>query len=362
VPKKHVRARKNLKVMSRDIQLGFAAADQACLDAGTDQQPLDPERTGVVFGADMIALELDELVSSYKTCTPDGRFLFDRWGEGMKSLYPLWMLKYLPNMSACHVGIMQDLRGPNNTMVLGEVASLAAITEAVRVIERGMADIMLAGGVGCKVQPMVWVHQQALPFSNRGDEPARACRPFDRDRDGIVNGEGAATFVLQSRESAASRGAKPLARILAFATAFEPCRNGLTLQGNSIRSALRQVLSRAGLKPSDIGHVNAHGMSTIPDDRIEAQAIADVLGDVPVTAPKSYFGDLGAGSGAVEMAASVLALQHGQVPPTLNYENPDPECPVNVVHGEPIPEDKGVCLVMNHSRFGQAVVIALAKE
>jgi 3-oxoacyl-[acyl-carrier-protein] synthase II len=361
-PKKHVRARKSLKVMSRDIQLGFSASDQACMDAGAGVKPFDPERTGVVFGADMMAVELDELITSYKTCMPDGKFLFDLWGEGMKTLYPLWMLKYLPNMSACHVGIIQDLRGPNNTMVLGEVSSLAAITEAVRVIERGMADTMLAGGVGSKIQPMVWVHQQALEFSNHAGEPSGACRPFDRDRDGMVNGEGAAAFVLQSRASAAARGDKALARVLGFASAFEPQRAGQPLRGDSIRAALRQVLQRTGLKPADVGHVNAHGMSTILDDQIEAQAIADVLGDVPVTAPKSFFGDLGAGSGAVEMAASVLALQKGQVPPTLNYENPDPRCPVNVIRGASIKEDKGVCLVMNHSRLGQAVVVALAKE
>jgi 3-oxoacyl-[acyl-carrier-protein] synthase II len=335
----------------------------ACIDAGLRETSLDPERLGVLLGADMIPCDLDELIGTYRNCIVDGQFDFHRWGHAFPAdLFPLWMLKYLPNMPACHVGIMQDLRGPNNTMVLGEVSSLAAITEAARVIERGMADVMLAGGVGCKIQPMVWIHQQALAFSNRGGDPARACRPFDRDRDGIVNGEGAAAFVLQSRESAAARGAKPIARILAFATAFEPRRNAQALQGESIRSALRQVLSRAGLKPGDVGHVNAHGMSTIPDDRIEAQAIADVLGDVPVLAPKSYFGDLGAGSGAVEMAASVLALQHGRVPSTLNYENPDPQCPVNVIRGEPIREDKGVCLVMNHSRLGQAVVVALAKE
>lgn len=361
--KKMVKPRKSLKVMSRDIQFGFTAADQACEAADIKQHPLDPERAGVVFGADMIACELDELVAPYRASIEEGQFHMRNWGtRAMAELFPLWMLKYLPNMPACHIGIFHDLRGPTNALVLGEVSSLAAVAEAARVIHRGQADAMVAGGVGARVQPMIWTHEQALEFSQRVDDPAAACRPFDAQRDGMLNGEGAAAFMLETRASARARGVKPLARVLATASTFEPRASGQPLAGVAIRQAIRAALAQAGLRPSDVGHVNAHGMSTRHDDRIEAQAIRDVLGDVPVTAPKSFFGNLGAGSGAVEMAASLLAFAHGQIPPTLNYETPDPECPVNVVHGHPLPTSNRTALVLNHSRLGQSVAVVLAGE
>ena len=362
-PKKHVRLRKNLKVMSRDIQLGFSAADQAAAAAGVLAKPFDPERCGVVYGAGMIPLDLEELESTFRACIVNGAFQYPLWGDkAMKELYPLWMLKYLPNMSACHIGIALDFRGPNNTLVLGEVASLSAFAEAVRVIERGQADAMIAGGTSCHIQPISWIHEFSLEFSQRLDDPAHACRPFDRNRDGLVNGEGAAAYLLQDRELARARGDRPLARILGFAAAFEPRANGDRIQGHAIRRALEQVLGETGLRPADIGHVNAHGASTTWDDQIEARAIRDVLGDVPVTAPKSYFGNTGAAGGVLEMAVSVLGMQHGLIPPTLNYENPDPECPINVIHGQPLANSKPVCLALNHSRLGQAVVVALARD
>lgn len=362
-PKKHVRVRKSLKVMSRDIQIGFAAADQACQSQRSASAPFDPERTGVVYGADMIPLDLEELESTCRACIVDGQFQHDLWGQtAMKELYPLWMLKYLPNMSACHIGIALDLRGPNNSLLLEEVSSLAALCEAARVIDRGQADVMITGGASSRLQAMSWVHEQGLQYSRRGDDPAAACRPFDRGRDGQVNGEGAAAFVLQTRASAEARGQRPLARVLGFAETFEPVPKDRLIQGDAIRRAIRQTLERSGLRPADVGHVNAHGMSSDWDDQVEARAIRDTLGDVPVTAPKSYFGNLAAAGGAVEMAVSLLAFQHGQVPATLNYEEPDPACPVNVVRGQPLRTDNPVCLVLNHSRQGRAVAVALRKD
>jgi 3-oxoacyl-[acyl-carrier-protein] synthase II len=131
---------------------------------------------------------------------------------------------------------------------------------------------------------------------------------------------------------------------------------------NAVRRAIVAALEHADLRPGDIGHVNAHGLSTIGDDRSEAEAIRDTLRDVPVTAPKSYFGNFGAGGGAVEMAVSLFSLMEKQIVPTLNYERPDPACPVNVVHGEPLPSDKPTALVLNHSGTGQAAAVALAAD
>ena len=153
-----------------------------------------------------------------------------------------------------------------------------------------------------------------------------------------------------------------LARILGAAGAFEPCRNGRAIEGTAIGRAIAAALRDAGLTPADVGFVVAHGLSTVDDDRIEAQAIRDMLGDVPVTAPKSYFGHLGAGAGSLEAALSVLSLEHGQVPPTLNYEQPDPQCPINVIHGRPMPLGRPTALILSHTRHGQAMAVVVGRQ
>jgi 3-oxoacyl-[acyl-carrier-protein] synthase II len=195
--------------------------------------------------------------------------------------------------------------------------------------------------------------------SQRHDDPAGASRPFDANRDGIVNSEGAAAVILEPESRAEDRGAKVLARVLGSASAFEPHRNGQALKGTAIRHVIDSALKAAGLKPNDVGFVVAHGASTINDDRVEAQAIRETLGDVPVTAPKSLFGHLGAGSGSLEMVLCVLAFWHGLVPPTLNYEHPDPQCPINVVHGQALPLGRPTALILSHSPNGQAVAVVL---
>jgi len=360
-PKQYVRPRKSLKVMSRDIQLAFAAADLACREAGLAEHPVDPDRLGIVFGADMIACELGELREAYAQCLVEGRFDFRRWGNSaMDEMFPLWMLKYLPNMPACHVGIALDARGPNNSLTLGEVSSLAAVAEASRVIERGQADVMVAGGTGCRVHPTIWAYRRAYPLSRRVDDPARALCPYDARRDGMVHGEGSAVMVLEDRRHAEARGATILARVAGFAAHFEPQPGGRIPDGRAVGHSIRRLLAETGVRPEEIDHVNADGLSTPVDDRLEARAIHDVLGDVPVTAPKSYFGNLGAGTGAVEMAASILAFGKGAVPCTLNYAQPDPECPVRVIHGEPKPVTKPYALVLNQSRIIQSIAVLLA--
>jgi 3-oxoacyl-[acyl-carrier-protein] synthase II len=359
-PKRFVRPRKSLKVMSRDIQLGFAAADMACQQASLQPGAVDPDRLGVVFGADMIACDLTELRPAYAKCMVDGRFDFARWGDSaMAEMFPLWMLKYLPNMPACHIGIAQDARGPNNSLTLGEASSLAAVAEAVRVLLRGQADVMIAGGTGCRICPTMWAYRRLHCLSERVDDPASVVRPFDADRDGMVYGEGAGAVVLEERGHAEARGAAILARIGGFAAAFEPRRDGREPDGRAVRQSIEQVLQQSGLQAADIGYASAQGLSTPLDDRLEAQAIRDTLGDVPVTAPKSYFGNLGAGGGAVELVASVLAFQHGEVPPVLNYDRPDPKCPVNVIRGESMKLNKPAALVLSQLRIIQAMALLL---
>lgn len=361
--KDRVRPRKALKVMSRDIQMAFVAADMAIEMSGITASGVEPERFGIVFGADLIPCELDEIAGAVRSCIVDGHFDFSLWGERAASeLYPLWLLKYLPNMPACHIGIAHDARGPNNSLTLAEVSGLASLVEAVRVIQRGEADVMIAGGTGSRINPSIWVREKAYELSKRYQEPERACRPFDASRDGMIHGEGAGAVVLERRDHAVARGARILARILGFACTFEPRRLHRPVAGTAIRQAIRSSLKMAGLRSNDVGHVNAHGLSTVDDDIAEASAIRDELGDVPVTAPKSFFGNLAAGTGIVEMAASILAFAEKKIPFTLNYELPDPRCPIDVVAEKPRPLGIPTAVVLNHSRIGQAISVVLAAE
>jgi 3-oxoacyl-[acyl-carrier-protein] synthase II len=359
-PKRYVRPRKSLKVMSREIQLGFAAADLAMTDAGIIEGSLEPERVGVVFGSDMIYADLEDLAQTYRRSARDGQFDFHLWSEAIQEeLHPLWLLKHLPNMAASHIAIAHDARGPNNSMVLGDVSSLLAIAEAASVIRRGWADVMLAGGTGCRLHPTALVARGDALLSHRADDFRAACRPFDRDRDGLVNGEGAGAIVLESRAHAERRGARIRGELLATAVRCEPQARRTGLTGQSLRQAIRAVCESAGLAPADVGHVNAHGVGTVEMDRAEARAIAAELGAVPVTAPKSSFGHLGAGGGAVELVASLMGLERGLVPPTLNYRSPDPECPVNVVHGGPLAGRPATAVKVNLCSTGQAVAVAV---
>ena len=360
-PKLYVRPRKSLKVMGRDIQLGVSAADLAMTDASLAAGTVEPERFGVVMGADMIYADIEDLELTYRRSVQAGRFDFGCWSEAIQEeLHPLWLLKHLPNMTASHIAIAHDARGHNSSIVLGDVSSLLAIGEAASIIRRGGADVMLTGGTGCRLHPTALVARGEALLSRTVDDYRRVCRPFDRDRDGMLDGEGAAVFVLESSEHAQRRGARIRGRLLSAVSRCEPRSPHRPRTGSSLRSAIRATLAAAELTPDRLGHVNAHGRGTVEADRIEATAIAAELGDTPITAPKSFFGHLGAGGGAVELAASVLALEAGLVPPTLNYDTPDPLCPVNVVHGAPLEGRPGTALSVNLCSMGQVAAVLIA--
>lgn len=362
-PKAHIRPLKSLKVMCRDIQLGVAAAALALDDSGLPLASVDPERRGVVMGAELMPCEPAEVATAFRACLDEGRFDFSAWGtRALGEMYPLWMLKYLPNMPACHVAIAHDCRGPNNTVALWEVSSLLAIIEAASVIRRGQADVMLAGGTCSRLNPTQAVRNGVWPMSGRAHDPAAACRPFERDRDGQVVGEGSAVFVLESRAHAEARRATLWASIVGWASTFGRLAPFSFEHRDAIGQGITLALRRADLSPRELGHVNAHGLSTIEQDRIEAGALQFNLADVPVTAPKSYFGNLGAGSGAVELVASLLALADDKIPPTLNYDVPDPTCPVSVVAGSPLTGRPRSALALNQNPTGQAVALVLRGE
>lgn len=363
-PKDFVRPRKSLKVMSRDIQLGFAAAAMAREHAGiSDDGSIDPDRTGVILGGDMMYCDIEEIAAAFRACARDGRMEFARWGQyALGELNPLWLLKYLPNMPACHVAIASDYRGPNNTIVNGDVSSLLAINEAASVIERGLADVMLSGGASARIHPSVFAFRGDNWASRRNEEPASACRPFDISREGLVHGEGAAIFVLEASEHAEKRRAKQFGRLLGFGSAFANRPQDMISFRSAVKRSIEIALKKAKLTPSDVGHVNANGLGTRPHDEMEAAAIAETLGSVPVTAPKSYFGNAEGASGAMELAASLLAIKESTIPVTLNHEKTDPRCPIQVVHGRAVPLAKATAIVLNQDIHGQAVALVMGMD
>jgi len=270
-------------------------------------------------------------------------------------------------MIASHLTIAHDARGPSNTITSGDASSLLALIEACRVIERGLADVMLVGGAGTRLNPNQLLRRNGRNVSRSIADPPSACRPFDAQRDGMVNGEGAGALVLESRGHAESRGASLVGRVLGGGRAFEGALSSgdfplrASQSGTGIRRSIAAALADARLRPDAIGHVSACGVGTIEDDAREARAIRDELGDVPVTAYKSYFGNLGAGSGAVELAATLLALRDGIVPPNRNFRQADPACPIAVVKGEPIRTERSAAMVLSQSVVGQcaAVIVGL---
>lgn len=361
-PKLYIKPRKSIKVMCREIQAGFASVAMAVEDAGLDPSAVDPDRLGVVLGSQIFYGDIDELEEIYRHAIVAGQFHMSRFADRFSAdMYPLWMLKYLPNMAACHVGIAFDARGHNNTIVQGEASSLLALIEAASVIERGQADAMITGGTGSRLNLTAMMYRGDANLSHRGDDPARASRPFDRGRDGMVNGEGAAAFLLETRRHAERRGANILCQIAGHGRACDVTDTNRRRDGVAVQRTIFQATSQAGVDTRDIAHVNANGVSTVEDDVREATAIAETLGSTPVIAPKSYFGNLGAGTGAVEMVASVLAMVEGRIPPTLNYDQPDPHCPVKVVRGQPQPSAAGAAVVINQSSTGQAAAVVLRR-
>ncbi len=338
-PDKKKAIRKGLKVMCRESQMGVAAAQRAIADAKLTAGSFNPERAGVVFGSDYMLSVPNELGAGIQACiTEDGKFDFSRWAQvGMTKMEPLWLLKYLPNMPASHLAIYNDMRGPSNSITHREAASNLAIGEALHVISRGHADLMLAGATGTRLHPMKAIHAaqtEELALKN-GFAPSQAARPFDLHRSGAVLGEGAGTVVLEELESAKKRGARIYAEVIGAGSSTVSDRKGNARRDDALAGAMRSTLRDAGAKPSDVGHIQAHGLGTHSCDVDEWKALATIFGSdaqkLPVTAAKSYFGNLGAGSGTVELIAGVMALANDRLFPILNYQTPDPACPVHAV-------------------------------
>ena len=315
----------------------------------------------------MISTELDELAPAINLATrPDDSFDYHVYGrDGLPQITPIWLLKYLPNMLACHISILNDCQGPSNSITEAEAASNVAIGEAARIIARGRADVMIAGGADSKIHPLSLVRMGLLgQMSAWTGEPSRACRPFDRARDGWVPGEGAGILILEELEHARRRGATIYGEVLGFGSGCDAHPGGgLDPEGAGTEIAARAALRDAGLDPARIGHFNAHGAATVAADLAEARALRRVFGadggGVPVTALKGYMGNLVSGCGAVELIASLLGVHRGAIPPVLNCDEPDPECDLDLVLGAPRPTDNPTFLTTNLTRHGQAAALVV---
>lgn len=355
--------RKNLKTMCREIQLGVASALLALKEAGVDLDKIDHERLGVEFGANLMLSPPDVLNEGCVACCEPGttRFETGRWGQsGLVKLEPLWLLRYLPNMPACHISISADARGPSNSLTLDDASGNTVIGESLRIIARGDADIMIVGVTGTTLHPIKTLHLALFDdLARTPDAPEKRARPFDRDRSGRVVAEGSCSFILEERASAERRGAKIMARVLGTGSSCVTTREQVGNYRLALANAMRAALRDAGLRPDQIGHINAHGLGTKDVDIAESQAILEVFGDdwgrrIPVTALKSFLGNSGAGSGLLELAGSVLGLSKGLIPYTLNYETPDPDCPLNIVAGQAQATTNRIVLSLNVTRVGQA--------
>jgi len=372
--------RKSIRVMCREIQLGVASALQAVEHAKLETATIDPGRFGVDFGANLMFSPPDVLKDPARACLdegdPDHDFHYERWGNaggntdvksGMSVMEPLWLLKYLPNMPGCHIGIAVDARGPNNSLVLEEASGNLVVGEAFRILQRGAADVMIAGTTGTRIHPIKATHAVMWDQLAEADDPPETWyRPFDARRMGQVLAEGAGSLILERETSARERGGTIYGTVLGAGSACVVDRQGTAQPRIAMAAAIRAALQDAGLQPEEIGHINAHGLGTTGSDREEAAAIGDVFGEhaanIPVTALKSYFGNAGSGCGVLELAGSVLGLLQGIIPATLNYESPDPDCPLNVVHGEHLSTENRTFLSINVTRRGQAGAVILRAE
>jgi 3-oxoacyl-[acyl-carrier-protein] synthase II len=360
--------RKSLKLMNRETQLAVAAAQQALRDSGLQSQQIDSARSGVSFGAGYVGIRPDDFLSGVQACRDaSGIPEFADWGEkGVPEVHPLWLLTCLPNMPSCYIAMYNSLQGPNNTITLGDAAINLAVAEGWHAIRERDADVMVVGGCGHNLDSCsrlhAW-HDDDLPFGR--SDAATVLRPFDRDRTGTLPAEGAGVLVLEELRAAQQRGATLYGEIVGAGSSCV-VQGRMPRHGAALVNAMRSALGSAGCRPESIGHVQAHGHGSRRVDAAEARAIRAVFGErtstLPVTAAKSYFGDAGAGSGALELIAGLLALQHGRVFPVLNCEHPDPDCPIKPVLMRDEPPAAGDCFLKTSvTPQGQASAVVVRR-
>lgn len=350
---------KEIRRYDRFAQFAISAAAEAMSHAGLEGTPpaaIDADRFGVIIGSG---------IGGIGTFEEQCRLLIER-GPGRVS--PFFVPMFIPDIASGLVSIRYGARGPNYCTVSACASSAHAIGDAFRIIERGDADVMIAGGTEATITPLTMAGFAAMKaMSTRNDEPETASRPFDATRDGFVMGEGAGCLVLEAREVAEARGARILGSIAGFGMSADayhitsPAPGGVGAQ-----AAMRLALADAGASASEVDYVNAHGTSTPHNDKSETEAIRTVLGEraeeIVVGSTKSMTGHLLGAAGAVEAVISVMACLEGKVPPTINLRNPDPDCTLDYASDGARDLDVGLVLSNSFGFGGHNACIAIRRE
>ncbi len=347
--------KKEARRMDRFTQFAVAATRMAMEDAGLDTRDLDPRRVGVIMGTGIGGMET--LAEQFHT-------LLDR---GPDRVSPFFIPMMIANMAAGHTAILFNARGPNHTVVTACAASANAIGEAFRTLREGTAEVMITGGSEAAFVPLAYAGFCAMrAFSTRNDEPERASRPFDARRDGFVMGEGAGIMILETLDHARARGARIYAEVLGYGSSadahhvVQPPADGA---GGA--ESMRRALADAGLDPSAVDYINAHGTSTPLGDVAETVAVKDVFGEharrLAISSTKSMTGHLLGAAGALELIACVLAIRDGILPPTINYEVPDPECDLDYVPNRARPAPVRVALSNSFGFGGQNASVIVGR-
>lgn len=349
--------RKEAKRVDRFIQFAIAATKQALAQADLDISKMDATRTGVYIGSG---------IGGLATLEENHKILLEK---GPRRVSPFMVPMMIANMASGLVSIEIGAKGPNSSVVSACATGTHAIGDAAEIIRRGRADVMIAGGSEATIRPLAFAgfgNMKAL--STRNDEPQKASRPFDLNRDGFVMGEGAGILVLESLEHAKKRGATILAEVAGYGMSGDAYHlTAPAPEGEGAARAMKEALLDADLDPTEVDYINAHGTSTDYNDKFETLAIKSVFGDyaykVAISSTKSMTGHLLGAAGGVEAIACVLAIREGIIPPTINYETPDPDCDLDYVPNEARKANVRVAL-SNSLGFGghNATIILKAYE
>jgi 3-oxoacyl-[acyl-carrier-protein] synthase II len=369
VPERAGVPRRKLKMMGRQAQLAFAAAEQACANAGlTNGGHPDPTRFGIILGVGMLNADAADLGRTCHTMlrhAPEGFGAPAFTRAAATELFPLWLLRHIPNLAAAHASIHLDAQGPSNTIATGCVAGANAIGEAARLIARGEADVMLAGGTDARVSPLGTLRYRDLGWlSTRDDvDPATISAPFDREASGFVNGEGAGILVLESYERATARGAHIYAELVGYAAANEAGDMlGPHPEGRALVRALTRCVERSGIALPEVDAVFAPAPSVPGYDAAIASALTTVLNGTArpaVTALRSLMGHTHAASAAIDCVAAIKAIETARVPATANLRAPIADLPF--VIGAPQEEAIATALVGAYGFGGHAAAIAFRR-
>lgn len=347
--------RKDAKRMDRFAQFAIAASKQALTDAQLEITELNAEQVGVMIGTGIGGLSVLEA---------QHEVLLNR---GPARCSPFMIPTMIANMAAGLTAIHVGAKGPNSCAVTACAAGSNAIGDAFRIIQRGDAQAMISGGTEAAITPLSYAgFASAKALSTRNDDATRASRPFDRDRDGFVMGEGSGILVLESLDHARSRGAKIYGEIVGYGMTCDAYHmTSPPPGGTGAARAMRLALKDGGLSPDNIDYINAHGTSTPANDSTETAAIKSVLADhayrVAVSSTKSMTGHLLGGSGGIEAVAVALAIAEGRVPPTINQEVPDPECDLDYIPNQSRPMTVNVALSNSFGFGGHNVTLAFKR-